>query len=1035
MRLRCFCKYLIISILVIYAGNLAAQTTRAYHSPEHEYKLANELFIKQQYTAAKEMFGKVYQSIEQTYDPRKESSLYYQAVCACLLYHEDAESLALQFADIYPEYAAIGRLWFYLGNYYFEKKQYKKALSVLDKTSEQVLEGEEIAAYRFKRGYSYFMLDLPQNAKPLLLAATLSESQYKNKAIFYYSHILYTEGNYKSALDGFEQLKSADTYSEIVPFYIAHIYFSTGRYDSVVVQSEHLLAKTSTKRLPEINRIIAHSYFKLQSYPEAVPYFEKYFSTATVTIESEDYYMAGYCYYVDKEYNKAITYLTKSVYGNDSIKQYALFTLGDCYLQTQQKEFASRAFLSAYEVGKNPFLTEDALFEYAKLQYELASNPFVGAISSFEKYLNEYPNSNRRNEAEIMLANIYLTTKNYKAALTSLQKINNKSKTLLKAYQRVACFRGMELFNDGNLDDADAHFDLAIANNFDPVIYAQSIFWKGEIAYQRGDYTQAKTTYNHFLSLFDAAKTNEYYLAYYNGGYADFKLKNYRQSLDKFLEFQKLNAAKADKQMLSDATNRAGDCYFMLSNLPEARSQYQKVIDMNAYDVDYALYQRATAEGGSRDLETKINTLRLLQKKYPKSRYMPDAQYEIANTYYALGIYRTSITEFETFVNLYPKHPLTGQAMLKIGSIYYNLEEDDNAIDVFKSVVEKYPNSNESAVALKSIENIYSANGTVDDFFTYVRSLSFTNITLTYQDSITYNSAADKYFDRKFADAEKGFDNYITKFPQGVFITNAHFYRAECALSNNNLDKAVASYEYVIEHPAGGQFTALSLLAAAKILYQKENYAASLTYFQELTQKATLPTQTMEAWMGESRCFWQLKQYDSAIVCAQKLLSDEKAPKDYQTDAHAIIARSAMTINDIDLAQKEYLVLSKESKSEINSEAYYNLAYIAYKSGDINAAEKKVFEVLTNISHDYWLAKSYLLLGDIYLQKGNTFQAKYTYMSIIENYEGDDEIKSTATTKYNSIIAKEEGENSKKIITTTPPTPPQNDNPSEFEGE
>ena len=120
-----------------------------------------------------------------------------------------------------------------------------------------------------------------------------------------------------------------------------------------------------------------------------------------------------------------------------------------------------------------------------------------------------------------------------------------------------------------------------------------------------------------------------------------------------------------------------------------------------------------------------------------------------------------------------------------------------------------------------------------------------------------------------------------------------------------------------------------------------------------------------------------------------------------------IIARSAMVLNDLKKANQEYEYLSKVSKSEFVSEALYNLAYITYLQDNLDAAEKKIFEILTNISHDYWLAKSYILLGDIYLSKGNTFQAKHTYSSIIENYDGED-LKQIALDKYNAIVAKEE---------------------------
>ncbi|MDR1459366.1 MAG: tetratricopeptide repeat protein [Bacteroidales bacterium] len=1016
MNKRYLKKALVIVVIILFTGAMHAQKTHTYHFPEHEYKLANELFAKEQYSSAKNMYSKVYDAIEDKYDLRKQSSLYYMTVCAILLYHEDAEKLALSFMSEYPEYSHISRLWYHLGNYYFEKRRYKQSLDAYEQTDIRAISIEEYHVYKFKKGYSYFMQENNSAAKPLLKEAAMTDNQYKNKALFYYSHILYTEHSYNVALTGFEQLKNEATYSEIVPFYIAHIYFATDRYEDIVAQSEELILKSSKKRLPEINRLVAQSYFQLKQYDKAIGYFEDYFSTSETTVTCDDYYMGAYSYYSEKQYSDAIPMLTKAICENDTINQYIYFTLGDCYLKQGQKEFAARAFFSAYSLKINQIMSEDALFEYAKLQYELSTNPFVDAITAFEQYLNTYPQSQRKNEVESYLSTIYLTTKNYKAAIASLEKINNKSMVLMRAYQRVIYFRGLELFNDGLYDDAEKQLDFAAANNFDAVIYAQSIFWKAEIAYRKGDYLASQKGYNLFLSLAQAKFTEEYPMALYNGGYTDFKLKQYRTALNSFLSFQKLESLVRDKRTVSDACNRAGDCYFMLSELNNAKIEYQKVIDRKLYDVDYALYQFAQSEGGLRQFDEKIKTMKTLEKNYPKSPYIVEAQYEIANTYYARGQNKEAIAAYQTFVADNPRNPIAKTALLKLGSVYYNIEEDEKALEIFKSIVSKYPQSEEASAALKNIENIYTANGNIEDFFAYVRNVSFANVTVSYQDSVMYNSAAEKYFNRKFNEAEKGFESYIQQFPEGVFIVNANFYLAECAYNASENEKALRAYEYVIKKE-NEQFLATSLMNAATILYSKKEYPKALSYYQLLEQKTILPTQKVDGLLGVARCYREMESYDSAMVIAQILLTEEKADNDMKAEARAIIARSAMVSENYDLAKAEYSILSKQNKSETASEALYSLAFIEYKKENLDQAEKKIFEVLTNISHDYWLAKSYILLGDIYLKKGNSFQAKHTYLSIIENYDGED-LKQIATEKYNRILEKENAMNQEQKIQT-----------------
>lgn len=1002
-------KWLIITTIVFNIGSSSAQPSRKYHSPEHEYMRAEELFEMQQYGSAKTLFSEVYNKITDPYDTRKQASLYHMVLCAALLCNEDAPKLAYAFAAQYPEYMHLDRVWFTLGDYYFTKKQYKKALTEYAKINTKILTEEEMPAYKFKTGYCYFLQEDYNTAKPIFVEVMQSDNAYKNKATFYYSHILYTEEKYNAALVGFNQLKNEDTYSSIIPFYIAHIYFNTQQYGEITAQKEELLQKSSSKRLPEINGLIAQSYFRLQQYMEAIPYFDTYISTNTEPVECEIYYMAGFSYYQTLQYAQAIPLLTRSVCDNDSMNQYAQYTLADCYLKTGEKEFASRSFLMAYDKGYNELIKEDALYNYSKLQYELCSNPFVGAIASFEKYLNEYPQSPRRNEAESFLSSIYLTTHNYKAAITSLEKIENKSVVLLRAYQRVTYFRALEFYNDNNLEEAEKYLNTSMTNNYDAATYSQALFWKAEIAYQQGNYATASQRYNMFLNTAQAVNVAEYPLSFYNLGYAEFKQKKYNSAIKFFNNFLGQEKQVNNKKMIADANNRIGDCYFMLSELETAIAYYNKVVMLNIYDVDYALFQKAQSEGGLSRYDAKNQTMQKLVNDYPHSSYLSDAQYEIALNYANAGNNKSALDAFDQFIARNPNNPLVKTALLKMGSIYYNTERDAEAIKVYKRLIKDYPNSEEAGTALKSIENIYVANGNVDDFFNYIRSVSSEKITVSYQDSIMYSAASDKYFNSNFIDAENGFNQYIQRFPKGVFINKAQFYKGECAIRRNDFAQALPAYQYVIANENDLEFKLPALHYAADICYRDSNYSQALEYYLAMSSFATLPSQKTEALQGEMMCHYYLKQYPQAIQAAQLILQEDKADVNLNETAHLIIARSAMATDSLAMAKSHYTTLSKISKGEAASEALYYLAYIQYLGGDLDATEKHIFDMLVNITHDYWLAKSYILLGDVYLQKGNSFQAKYTYLSIMENYDGED-LKTIATEKYNAIIAQEEAQ-------------------------
>ena len=65
-----------------------------------------------------------------------------------------------------------------------------------------------------------------------------------------------------------------------------------------------------------------------------------------------------------------------------------------------------------------------------------------------------------------------------------------------------------------------------------------------------------------------------------------------------------------------------------------------------------------------------------------------------------------------------------------------------------------------------------------------------------------------------------------------------------------------------------------------------------------------------------------------------------------------------------------------------------------------------IFELAENYSNDYFIAKAFILLSDIYILKNDFFQAKATLESVIENHNGI-ELKLLAQKKREKILEKE----------------------------
>ena len=53
-------------------------------------------------------------------------------------------------------------------------------------------------------------------------------------------------------------------------------------------------------------------------------------------------------------------------------------------------------------------------------------------------------------------------------------------------------------------------------------------------------------------------------------------------------------------------------------------------------------------------------------------------------------------------------------------------------------------------------------------------------------------------------------------------------------------------------------------------------------------------------------------------------------------------------------------------------------------------------------AYNYWVARSFIALADVYVAKENYFQAKETLRSVIDNYKGDD-LKTEARRKLAEV--------------------------------
>ena len=139
------------------------------------------------------------------------------------------------------------------------------------------------------------------------------------------------------------------------------------------------------KRKGEFAKLIADAYYYNEKYRTSIPYFVEF--KKTVKPSREDNYQMGYAFYRTQDFNKAIIYFRRASTKKDGMSQTAYYHMADCYLKLEEKDYARNAFQAASKLDFDPEIKQNALFNYAKLSYELSYNPYDEAIDAFHRFI------------------------------------------------------------------------------------------------------------------------------------------------------------------------------------------------------------------------------------------------------------------------------------------------------------------------------------------------------------------------------------------------------------------------------------------------------------------------------------------------------------------------------------------------------------------------------------------------------------------------------------------------------------------------
>ncbi len=997
-----------LAVTTLVSAVAFSQQTIYYSDPHIKFKEAKEYFQKEQYSLAYPLFKELKQSVRETdkaNNPVTSQEIsYYTIACALKQGEETAEEQAVDYIDLEKNNSRVQMMNFQLGEYYFKKKEFTKAIDHYEQANIANLSNKDIATMKFHQGYAYFTKQQFAQAKPLFntIRSMKDDPNYLD-ANYYYGFLAFRDKQYNEALQSLKMVENEKDYAAVVPYYIAQIYYVQGKKEEALKYAEtKIKAGKSQYYDMEMKQMVGHAYFERREYDKSLPYLEDYVKRSS-KVRREDLYELSYAYYQNNQMDKAIEGFKQLSGKQDSLSQSAMYLLGDAYLKTGQKTNARNAFLFCASNSSDKKQQEVSRFQYARLSYELDYQD--EALNSLRSFLNDYPKSAYDTQAKDLLVAVLTNTNNYREALLLLDGMSNSTPNAKRLYPRILFGRATELINDGRLADADALLDKALKDPNNGSVLPLLNFWKGELAYRNDKLDDAIKHYNAYVSG-GAPSSGEANMmhARYNLGYCYMHKENYPVSLTFFEPLAKNPALNSD-ELTQDAYIRAADCYYMERNYGKAKSMYDNVIRLSWPDEDYATFQNAMI-AGIRSSKDKINFLNTMNRKFPASEFVTDANMEIANTYMSDEKFSEAIPYLNNVIKATDNASLKPQAYLKLGTAYYNLNNNTEAIKQYNTLIAQYPNSQEAGDALDNVKVLYIEQGKPDEYAAFMRKAG-KPISMDTEDSLTYAAAENQYVNGNPSAALNAFGNYLQKFPDGVYAIDASFYRGEIYNSKKDWKNALGGYEFVAAN-APNKYAEKAILNAARIyFFELKDYTKAETYFKQLNQEASTQENKLEAMRGLLRSQYQLQKWTEAVSNAKELTTAKGSSSDDKALASMAIAKSYEVNRQYDQAIANFKTVVQLNKAALAAEARYEIADCWFELNKMNDAEKAAFEVINKSgSYDYWVTKAYILLGDVYFKQKDYFNAKATFQSVVDNTI-EPTLKSEAQEKLTRAIDEE----------------------------
>ena len=880
-----------------------------------------------------------------------------------------------------PQSPHIPQMKWYHAMNLFDSQDYRTAGAVLAEIDVRQLFKKQRTEYHFRKAYCDLEnRDLESARIHFVEVEKAPMSDYTAPARYALGYIEYVDRNFSEAVGWFEKSRKDSRFSEMSCYYLMESRFMLGDHAYVTENGEAMYEAVPQERRPHLARIISESWLVLGDADNARRFLELNTQGGGQPRSRTDWFFNGSVLYAVEDYRGAIDAYSMMGDKRDSIGQVANYHLGYSFIQTKNKVAAMDAFREASALNYDAAIAEDAYFNWAKLAFDLNDDTSV-----FHDYLNRYSEKKKGDRIYSYIAVAALLNRDYEGAVNAYDQIDELDDDMRGNYMKAYFLRANQLIASGSYRMAIPCLKVAAYySDKDSRFNQLTRFWLAESYYRNDQYKEAREIFTDLYNTSALYGRAESYQISYNIAYCYFKENDYASAAKWFSEY----LGEASVKYRKDAMERSGDCHFMRSDYSAAAAAYDRVMTdyFNINDI-YPYYQAALSHGLNKDVDKKIEILSHVMEASPASKFYPEAMFELGRTYAVREEDDNAFRCFRMLADNVKDSTFVAQAYIEMGSISRNQSQFNDALGYYKTVVEKMPLSGYAEDALAAIESIYQTRNEPEEYIAYIETIGKgATKTADEREDMIFNSAEQIFLSENYERALVSLKSYLDKYPDGRHDYKADFYMAESYKNLGKLEQACDSYRKVIVE-GEGSFVELSMLNFSNLSYRLEKWEDAYGGYSSLFSSALLENNKFTALTGMMRSAYKGHDWANAIENAEHVAFDTRSDEALKTEAEYIKAKSYLATSRREEAFKVMEHLAEDVSGAYGAESAYMLIQDAYDRGEFEDVETKVYAFADAGSDQvYWLAKSFIVLGDSFAERGEMEQAKATFESVRDGY-------------------------------------------------